>query len=185
MNAARGPATHLGAISDLHYAMNSALAFERRFKDTGHINNISQAIFHYEIAAPLFPPADDILPHIFNKLGDLYSTCFKHTGKLQDIDHAISDHQRAVASTPPGHLTLQIHSSASAVYMQITFNALVISRILTMPYPTLKMVLNILLLAMLTSVIGPKTLELHIQFASKAQATSRTLIVLYPTSRVL
>ena len=46
------------------------------------------------------------LPGHLNNLGISYSGRFKLSGNLQDIDHAISHHQKAVESTPSGHANL-------------------------------------------------------------------------------
>ncbi|KAF8817645.1 hypothetical protein BYT27DRAFT_7125939 [Phlegmacium glaucopus] len=103
MNDARGVA--LRAVSDLRKAIARAQTFWRRFEETGNVDDITQAIFHYETAVSSMPGVN-VLPAISYKLGNSYLRRFKHTGDLQDIDHAISHHQYAVQSTRSGHADL-------------------------------------------------------------------------------
>ncbi|KAF8811437.1 hypothetical protein BYT27DRAFT_7134005 [Phlegmacium glaucopus] len=86
------------AIPGLLNAITSAETFQRRFDETGNIDDVTQAIFHYETAVS---PVS-----WFNGLGNSYLRRLKCTGDLQDIDHAISHHQTAVQSTPSGHADL-------------------------------------------------------------------------------
>ncbi|KAF8962055.1 CHAT domain-containing protein [Flammula alnicola] len=96
----------LGAMSDWRCAISSAQAFERRFEETGNIDDITQVISHYESAVSSVPPGLDILPTISNILGNSYLSRFKRTGDLEDNDRAISYHQSAVESTPSSHVDL-------------------------------------------------------------------------------
>ncbi|KAF8962051.1 CHAT domain-containing protein [Flammula alnicola] len=107
-NAARGLAAllGLGAVSDFRRAMSSAEAFLRRFEETGNVDDITQAISHYESAVSSLPPGLDVLPVVSYNLGNSYTHRFERTGDLEDIDRAISHHQRAVESTPSGHTDL-------------------------------------------------------------------------------
>ncbi|KAF8810544.1 hypothetical protein BYT27DRAFT_7240700 [Phlegmacium glaucopus] len=110
INTARGLAAPLalGAISDLDRAISaiiSAEAFERRFEETGNVDDITQVISHYETAVSSMPGVG-VLPAISNNLGNSYARRFKRTGDIQDIDHAISHHQNTVQSTPSGHADL-------------------------------------------------------------------------------
>ncbi|KAF8813255.1 TPR-like protein [Phlegmacium glaucopus] len=93
------------AISDLDRAISSAEAFQRHFEETGNIDDITQAISHYETAVSSIPSVN-VLPAVCNNLGNLYLYRFECTGDFQDIDHAISHHQNAVQSTPPGDANL-------------------------------------------------------------------------------
>ncbi|KAF8960835.1 CHAT domain-containing protein [Flammula alnicola] len=109
MNDAREIA--LGASSDFLSAINSAEAFHSHFNETGHVDDITQAISHYESAVASSavkstPSGHADLPSWFNNLGSSYLRRFERTGDLQDIDHAISHHQSAVKSTPSGHADL-------------------------------------------------------------------------------
>ncbi|KAF8962059.1 CHAT domain-containing protein [Flammula alnicola] len=93
-------------MSDWRCAISSAQAFERRFEETGNIDDITQVISHYESAVSSVPPGLDMLPAISNNLGNSYLSRFKRTGDLQDNDRAISHHQSVVESTPSGHPNL-------------------------------------------------------------------------------
>ena len=46
------------------------------------------------------------LPNYFNNLGSWYLSCFRCTGDLQDIDHAIFHHQNTIESSSAGHTNL-------------------------------------------------------------------------------
>ncbi|KAF8810864.1 hypothetical protein BYT27DRAFT_7253320 [Phlegmacium glaucopus] len=103
MNGARGVA--LGNISDLRNAITSAETFQRRFGETGNVDDITQVIFCYKKAISSIPPGLDVLPTMSYSLGTSYLNRFQRTGDLQDVDHAISYLQSAVESTP-GHANL-------------------------------------------------------------------------------
>jgi tetratricopeptide (TPR) repeat protein len=103
INVAGGPAA-LDAISDLDRAINSAEAFQHRYEETGNVDDIIQAISHYETAVA-FTAGLNVFHAISNNLGILYLSRFKHTGDLQDVDRAISHQQNAVHS-PDGHADL-------------------------------------------------------------------------------
>ncbi|KAF8797480.1 hypothetical protein BYT27DRAFT_7179347 [Phlegmacium glaucopus] len=106
MNDARGAA--LGAISGLCIALTSAEAFQRRFEETGNVEDITQVICHYETAFSTLSsiPGLNIHHAISNNLGNSYLCRFERTGDLQDIDYAISHHQNSVQSTPSGDALL-------------------------------------------------------------------------------
>jgi hypothetical protein len=109
LGAAKRPAV-LDTISDLEQAINSTQTFQHCYEETGNVNGITQSISHYESvvfsiagigvpSAVLSMAGIGVLPAIFNKLGNSYACRFKCTEDLQDIDHAISNHQKAVEST--------------------------------------------------------------------------------------
>ena len=70
------------------------------FEATGHLQDIDNAISHYQRAVELTLFGHANLPSYFNNLGKSYLGHFKQNSDLKDVDHAISHCQRAVESTP-------------------------------------------------------------------------------------
>ena len=64
-------------------------------------------------------------PYWLNNLGRAFADRFQCTGNLQDIDHAISHHQKAVESTPSGHAILpgQLNNLGIAYYDRFRYTS--------------------------------------------------------------
>jgi len=79
---------------------------KERFKQTGDIDEISNAISAWQRAVQLTPDGHDDMPGGLNNLGNSFLRRFERTGDLTDIANAISAHQRAVQLTPDGHANM-------------------------------------------------------------------------------
>jgi len=77
-----------------------------RFKRTGDIEEISNAISAHQRAVQLTLDSDVKMPSRLNNLGTSFLHRFGRTGDLTDIANAISAHQEAVQITPDGHIDM-------------------------------------------------------------------------------
>ena len=57
-------------------------AFAHHFEETGNIDDISQAIFHYEHAFEIVPASIDIPPSTVSSLGGFYSSHFEYMASV-------------------------------------------------------------------------------------------------------
>lgn len=84
-------------------AILTAISFQRRFNETGNADDIAQVVFHCENALSF---GLDLPPFAYSFFGNAYLSRFTCLGKVQDLEHAISHHQKAVQSTPSGDAEL-------------------------------------------------------------------------------
>ncbi|KAF8815812.1 hypothetical protein BYT27DRAFT_7238250 [Phlegmacium glaucopus] len=98
-------ATRLNALQAQLVILHIVTTFQRRFEETGNVDDITQVISLYEraLAISLIPPGLPVNPTISYDLGNSYAHRFECTRNLQDLERAISHHQSAVESTPSGH----------------------------------------------------------------------------------
>ncbi|KAH6880937.1 CHAT domain-containing protein [Coprinopsis sp. MPI-PUGE-AT-0042] len=88
------------------YLNNLGRSFQCRFKCTGDLSDIAEAISAQCRAVQLTPEGHANLPARLNNLGSSFRSRFDHTGDLSDIAEAISAQCRAVQLTPEGHANL-------------------------------------------------------------------------------
>ena len=84
---------------------------QERFKQTGAIDEISNAISAHQRAVQLTPDGHADMPSLLNNLGGSLLCRFERTGDLADVTNAISAHQKAVQLTPDGHANMPIRLS--------------------------------------------------------------------------
>ena len=99
------PPGHADLPTRLFHLGNS---FRFRFRQTGDLADIENAIFNTQRAVELTPTGSADLPLYLNNLGHLFQSRFGRTEDLTDIENAISNEQRAVELTPPGHARLPL-----------------------------------------------------------------------------
>ena len=87
----------------IQQAILPAIVFQRRFNETGNADDIAQVVFHCENAISF---GLDLPPFAYSFFGDAYLSRFTCLGKLQDLEHAISNHQKALQFTPSGDAEL-------------------------------------------------------------------------------
>ncbi|KAH6871955.1 CHAT domain-containing protein [Coprinopsis sp. MPI-PUGE-AT-0042] len=85
---------------------NLGTSFLCRFKRTGELSDIAEAISAQSRAVQLTPEGHADLPGLLSNLGNSFQRRFRHTGDLSDIAEAISAQSRSVQLTPEGHPTL-------------------------------------------------------------------------------
>ena len=83
--------------------------FLARFQVNGNSKkDIDNCILAHTSALYLIPQGHPDMPIQLSNLGNLFQSCFKHTGNLTDISEAISYHQKAVYLTSQGHANMSI-----------------------------------------------------------------------------
>jgi len=75
----------------------------RRFKRTGNLSELSEAVAVMQQAIQLTPNGHAHMPGWLSNLGNSFCCRFEHTGDVSDVSEAISVQQRAVQLTPNGH----------------------------------------------------------------------------------
>jgi hypothetical protein len=96
---------------------NLGISFQCRFKRTGNLADISEAILHQQRAVHLTPEGHADMPDQLNSLGNFsFQRRFECTGDLANIFNAISFKQRAVHLTLEGHADMpgQLNNLGSA-----------------------------------------------------------------------
>jgi tetratricopeptide (TPR) repeat protein len=92
------------------HQISIAMVLQRRFEETRNVDDITQVISHCENAISLISsgpvPNHPLFFAVYNFTGNAYLSRFTCIHKLQDLDHAISHHQKAVQSTPSDHRDL-------------------------------------------------------------------------------
>jgi len=76
---------------------------QRRFEQSGNIEEISNAISAHQRAVQLTPDRNADMPDRLCNLGNSFLYRFERQGDLTDIADASSCHQRAIQLTPNGH----------------------------------------------------------------------------------
>ena len=94
---------HSGVWNQASMVDVCGIILQERFKQTGAIDEISNAISAHQRAVQLTPDGHADMPSLLNNLGNSLLGRFERTGDLTDIANAISAHQRAVQLTPDGH----------------------------------------------------------------------------------
>ena len=87
----------------IQQAILPAIVFQRRFDETGNADDIAQVVFHCENAISF---GLDLPPFAYSFFGNAYLSRFTCLGQFQDLEHAISHHQKALRSTPSGDAEL-------------------------------------------------------------------------------
>ena len=85
---------------------NLGVSFRCRFRHTGDLADLSEAIQKQQCAIQLTPDGLAGLPGRLSNLGISLQSRFERTGDLTDISEAIIVQQRAVKLTPDGHANL-------------------------------------------------------------------------------
>ncbi|KAF5326423.1 hypothetical protein D9611_001044 [Ephemerocybe angulata] len=94
-----------------------AIDMANRFKETGDIADLHEAIAAMQEAVKLTPEGNEDLPLRLNNLGCTLMYRFEQTRDLLDIAGSISIHQRAVQLTPEGDadLAARLHSLGNSL----------------------------------------------------------------------
>ena len=88
-----------------------ATILQKRFEQSGDIDEISNAISAHQRAVQITPNDHADMPRQLNNLGNCLLHRFERTGDLTDIADAISAYQRAVQLTPDSHADMPGRSS--------------------------------------------------------------------------
>jgi len=88
---------------------NLAYSFQTRFKQTGDVSDLTEAISIQQRAVKLIPEDHPRIPGYLNNLGMSFSYRFGRIGDVSDLTEAIQIHQRAVNLTHDGNPEMQIN----------------------------------------------------------------------------
>lgn len=83
---------------------NLGYSYAARFRRTGNLVDINEAISNEQCAIDLTPHGHINLPVWLSNLVQSFLTRFGHTGELADIERAVSNRQRLVELTAYGHV---------------------------------------------------------------------------------
>ena len=100
---------------------NLGNSFIRRFKRTGDLADISEAIQNQQRAVQFTPDGNPDLPALLSNLGVSFRCRFRHTGDLADLSEAIQKQQCAIQLTPDGLAGLPGRLSNLGISLQSRF----------------------------------------------------------------
>ncbi|KZP06031.1 hypothetical protein FIBSPDRAFT_842501 [Athelia psychrophila] len=82
---------------------NLATALQTRFKNTGQMVDLEEAVTRHRHALDLYPPGHPDRSMYLNNLAHALHTRFENTGQMVDLEEAITHHRGDLDLRPPGH----------------------------------------------------------------------------------